>query len=67
MYGPHEAVDAGFLDHVVPPALLRPAGLEAAAALAELDPAAHAATKLRARRQALDALRHAIETELVQP
>ncbi|HEY5025375.1 MAG TPA: crotonase/enoyl-CoA hydratase family protein [Acidimicrobiales bacterium] len=67
MYGPHEAVDAGFLDQVVSPDALRPTGLDAAAALAELDPVAHAATKLRARGKALVALRTAIESELVQP
>lgn len=67
MYGPHEAVVAGFLDHVVAPDALRRTGLDAAAALAELDPVAHAATKLRARGQALVALRTAIDSELVQP
>jgi enoyl-CoA hydratase len=65
MYEPQGAVPAGFLDQVVPAADIRTAGLEAAATLAELDPAAHAATKLRARRHALDALRAAIESELV--
>jgi len=67
MYSPHEAVAAGFLDRVVPADDLRAAGLEAAAALAELDPAAHAATKLRARAQALEAVRGAIESELGSP
>ena len=38
--------------------------LAAAAELAELDPAANAATKLRARAGALKAVRSAIETEL---
>ncbi len=66
MYDPHGAVSAGFLDHVVPPAEIRSAALEAATTLTELDPAAHVATKLRARAQALDALRAAIESELVQ-
>jgi len=66
MYGPHEAVNAGFLDHVVSADELRSAGVHAAMTLAELDPAAHAATKLRARGRALAALREAIESELVQ-
>ncbi|MGO9196403.1 MAG: crotonase/enoyl-CoA hydratase family protein [Acidimicrobiales bacterium] len=64
MYSPEEAVAPGFLDQVVAPDELRAASLAAAADLAELDPAAHAATKLRARGTALTALRWAIESEL---
>ncbi len=64
MYGPQEAVTAGFLDRVVPANELRAASLEAANVLAELDPAAHTATKLRARADAIKAVRSAIETEL---
>jgi enoyl-CoA hydratase len=65
MYGPHDAVTAGFLDRVVASNELRAASLEAAGELAQLNPAAHSATKLRARGSALSALRSAIETELV--
>jgi enoyl-CoA hydratase len=64
MYGPQEAATAGFLDRVVPANELRAASLEAANVLAELDPAAHTATKLRARGEAIKAVRSAIETEL---
>jgi enoyl-CoA hydratase len=64
MYGPEEAVAAGFLDRVVPASELRAASLTAAEQLAALDPAAHTATKLRARANALKALRAAIEAEL---
>ncbi len=64
MYSPHEAVNPGFLDRVVPAGELTAAGLAAAKELAELDPAAYRATKLRARAAALKALRHAIESEL---
>jgi enoyl-CoA hydratase len=64
MYGPAEAVTAGFLDEVVSAGELRSASLAAAAALAELNPQAHTATKLRARGDALKAIRTAIETEL---
>lgn len=64
MYGPAEAVTAGFLDRVVPPADLREAAVAAATDLAELSPVAHAATKLRVRAGALRAVRAAIETEL---
>jgi enoyl-CoA hydratase len=64
MYSPAEAVTAGFLDRVVPAEELRAASLQAAAVLAELNPAAHAATKLRVREGALKAMRSAIEAEL---
>jgi enoyl-CoA hydratase len=64
MYDPAGAVTAGFLDEVVPADELRAASLAAAAELAELNPQAHAATKLRARGTALKAIRTAIETEL---
>jgi enoyl-CoA hydratase len=64
MYGPAEAVTAGFLDEVVPADELRTASLAAAATLAELNLPAHTATKLRARGDALKAIRSAIETEL---
>jgi len=57
-------VTAGFLDEVAPADELRAASLAAAATLAELDPQAHTATKLRARGDALKAIRTAIETEL---
>lgn len=65
MYSPHEAVAPGFLDEVVAPDELRAASLETAAELAELDPTAHAATKLRVRANARQALRAAIEAELM--
>jgi enoyl-CoA hydratase len=64
MYDPAEAVTAGFLDETVPADQLRAASLAAAASLAELNPQAHAATKLRARGDSLKAIRAAIETEL---
>jgi enoyl-CoA hydratase len=64
MYSPTEAVDAGFYDRVVAPDELRAASLAAATELAELNPEAHAATKLRVRAGALKALRSAIESEL---
>ena len=64
MYDPRGAVLAGFLDQVVEATDLWAVSLQAAGALAALDPAAHAATKLRARGGALKALRAAIEAEL---
>jgi enoyl-CoA hydratase len=64
MYTPEEAVAAGFLDQVVAPEALGAVVLEAAAGLCELDPAAHRATKLRARAGSLAAVRSASEREL---
>jgi enoyl-CoA hydratase len=64
MYGPEEAVGAGFLDRVVAPADLEEAAAAAAAEMAGLNPEAHAATKLRTRGAALEALHTAIEAEL---
>jgi enoyl-CoA hydratase len=63
VYGPDEAVAAGFLDRVVPAAELSSFAHNRAAQLGKLDATAHAATKLRARAQALTALREAIATE----
>jgi enoyl-CoA hydratase/carnithine racemase len=61
VFSPGDAVTAGFLDRVVPAAELPGAAGRLAADLAQLDPAAHAATKLRAREQLLAAIRSAIE------
>ncbi len=64
MYAPLDAVAAGFLDRALPAGELRDASLEAAGALAGLNPAAHAATKLRARAATIAAMREAIATEV---
>lgn len=64
MHSPEGAIVAGFLDRIVPAEDLEATSLQAAGELAELDPAAHNATKLRARAGALSALRSAIESEL---
>jgi enoyl-CoA hydratase len=64
MYSPADAVVAGFLDQVVPAGDLMAASLEVAAELVVLDPAAYAATKLRARAGVRKAVRGAIESEL---
>jgi enoyl-CoA hydratase len=63
-YDPEQAVDAGFLDRVVPAGELREASIAAAEELASLNMEAHAATKLRVRDGALAALREAIDAEL---
>jgi enoyl-CoA hydratase len=64
MYSPREAVEVGYFDQVVPAGELRGASLREAARLAQLDRAAHAATKQRARADALAAIRRAIESEI---
>ena len=63
-YSPDEAVDAGFLDEVVDAGELSERSQAVALDLAGLDPAAHRATKLRAREAAMTAVRQGIETEL---
>lgn len=62
-YGPDEAVVAGWLDRVVPAAELADAAHAKVVELAKLNPAAHAATKLRARAATLEAIQHAIESD----
>jgi enoyl-CoA hydratase len=64
MYTPQEALAPGILDQVVTAEELHSASKQAAGELAELNAAAHAATKLRVRGRALEALRSAIESEL---
>jgi enoyl-CoA hydratase len=68
-FSPENAVEAGFLDRVVPDWDVAANAREVAAALSTLDRKAHAATKLRARHATLTGLRAAIDdlaaTELV--
>ena len=59
LYDPESAVDAGFLDRVVPAEDLSREAAELAAQLTELDMTAHYQTKLRARRGLLKALKKA--------
>jgi enoyl-CoA hydratase len=63
IFRPEDAVAAGFLDRVVPPAELAEAAQASVAALGRLDKDVHTATKLRARDQALKAVRAAIEAD----
>ncbi len=60
LLGPEEALRAGFLDEVVAPERLGERTAEVVAALAGIDPAAHAATKLRVRERALAGVRDGI-------
>jgi enoyl-CoA hydratase len=63
LYSPANAVEAGFLDRVVPPSELQDAAQSTAAQLAQLNLEAHAASKLRAREAALTAIRAGIEAD----
>ena len=63
IYSPAGAVEAGFLDQVIPENELTAAARDKATALAGLNMRAHTATKLRARHDALLAVRKAIEAD----
>lgn len=63
IYGPDDAVAAGFLDRVVPAADLAAAATATATALARHDRAVLTATKRRARDAALGAIRAAIDAD----
>jgi enoyl-CoA hydratase len=63
VFSPADAVTAGFLDRVAAAGELPDVARSTAAGLAALDMGAHAASKLRARDQALKAIRAAIETD----
>lgn len=62
-FDPADAVGAGLVDRVVAPDEVLPVAHEVAARLATLDLDAHAASKLRAREQVLEALRAAIRRD----
>ena len=63
VFSPVNAVECGFLDQVVDRSELDDSARALAIALAGLDPAAHLATKERARQQTLSALREAMEAD----
>jgi len=63
VFPPAGAVEAGFLDRVVEAAEFDQELATALAGIAQLDMMAHAATKLRVRKQALAAIHEAIELE----
>ncbi|CAH0308479.1 crotonase/enoyl-CoA hydratase family protein [Pseudomonas mediterranea] len=60
MFNPQSAVDAGFLDKVVPAQELQNAALEAARQLQKINMKAHKNTKLKVRKALLEALDTAI-------
>ena len=63
-FSPADAVAAGFLDRTAEAPEVREVARGVAAQLAALDRFAHAATKRRARGQALDAIRSAIDADM---
>ena len=60
MYTPREAVDAGFLDRVVPQTALIDESIDEARRLASLDPAAFRHTKLQLRGDAITRIRDSL-------
>lgn len=63
VFGPADAIEAGFLDKAVPPEELEDSALEIATTMAGLDAQAHYATKLRIRGATLSAMREAMIKE----
>ena len=64
MFGPVEAVTAGFFDRVVPADQLERSAEQAAQALSMLNMAAHAATKARARGAVIKMIRAMIDEDI---
>jgi enoyl-CoA hydratase len=64
MFGPAEAVTAGFFDRVVPVEALERSAEEAARALSTLNMAAHAGTKARARGAVIKMIRAMIDEDI---
>ncbi|AUC20968.1 MULTISPECIES: crotonase/enoyl-CoA hydratase family protein [Polaribacter] len=64
IYNPKDAVKAGFLDLIVPVDHLLPATIKVAGMFSKLNKKAHAATKLKVRKQHLQDLENAIELDL---
>jgi enoyl-CoA hydratase len=65
MYAPQEAAKAGFVDTVLPPPILADVVEQTLLGLSAMDFAAHAETKARSRKGAINAIREAIDSELV--
>jgi len=63
IYTPAEAVEAGYLDEIVPPESFMHAATQVAEGLAQLDMKAHCETKSRVRAQVLEALDAGLERD----
>ncbi|PTU73488.1 crotonase/enoyl-CoA hydratase family protein [Pseudomonas mangrovi] len=66
MFDPQAAVDAGFLDKIVPAEQLLPAARAAAEQLKKINMKAHGATKLKVRKDLLETLDRSIELDKKQ-
>lgn len=66
IYNPKEAIKAGFLDVIVPESELISTAINIAGMFGKLNSKAHAATKLRVRKQHLENLEKAIEMDLIE-
>jgi enoyl-CoA hydratase len=64
MYSSKQAIEAGFLDIIVPPEDIMLTAIKVAEMSAKLNKKAHAETKLKVRKQHLEALEIAIELDL---
>ncbi|MCH2170850.1 crotonase/enoyl-CoA hydratase family protein [Myxococcota bacterium] len=64
LYGPDDAVDAGYLDRVVSPEDLLEAALEEAAQLAEVPQPAYRTTKASIRKEALEHIRTTLDADM---
>jgi enoyl-CoA hydratase len=64
IYSSKQAIEAGFLDLIVPEEHLMSTAVKVAEMSAKLNKKAHAETKLRVRKQHLEALEIAIELDL---
>jgi enoyl-CoA hydratase len=65
MYAPQEAAKAGFFDTVLPPSAIDQVIEQTLVGLSAINYTAHAETKARARKGAIEAIRAAIDSELV--
>jgi enoyl-CoA hydratase len=66
VFSPDNAVEAGFLDRVVAPDEVSAVARTVAEAAATLDASVHAESKLRARKQTLDAMRAGLEADVAE-
>ena len=64
IYNPKQAINAGFLDVIVPEIHLLPTAIKAAEMFSKLNKKAHAETKLKVRKQHLQDLEEAIQLDL---
>lgn len=64
IYTPKDAISAGFLDKIVPQEHLLPTAIKIAEMFTQLNPKAHAATKLKVRQASLENIEKAIQQDI---